>query len=121
MTGVAWPILLALLAQSADRVKELPTPPPEVSQPGPSTSAPSIPGGNAFGRLQFTLTEPPQNPDRDSIVAVPVPDQKPASKVVCGMVVIRADPEVDPKFVVRAPVDTSAYKIRRIQPQVCAD
>jgi hypothetical protein len=63
----------------------------------------------------------PQNPDRGPSVAVPVPDQKPVPKIVCGMVVIQADPKVDPKFVIRAPVDTSAYKIRRIQPQVCAD
>jgi hypothetical protein len=120
MTGVALPILLALLAQSADRGREPhPAPSPERTQPGPFTSAPSAPGDKAFSQL-FTLPAPPQNQERDPII-VAVPDQKPATKIVCGMVVIQADPSIDPRFVVRAPADTSAHKIRRIPPQACAD
>jgi hypothetical protein len=119
MTAVVVPVLLALLAQSADRGKEArPAPSPERSQSSPSTSAPSTPGDKAFNRL-FTVPAPPQNPDRDPNVAVP--EQKPASKIVCGMVVIQADPNVDPKFIIRAPADTSAHKIRRIAPPACAD
>jgi hypothetical protein len=120
MTGVALPVFLALLAQSADRGKELqPAPFPEQSQSSPSTSAPSTPGDKAFNRL-FTVPAPPQNPHRDPVVTE-VSEQKPAPKIVCGMVVIQADPTVDPRFVIHAPADTSGFKIRRIQPKVCAD
>jgi hypothetical protein len=119
MTGIALPVLLAVLAQSADRGKEPQrAPSPEQSQSSPSPPAPSTPGDKAFNRL-FTVPALPQNPDRHSIV--PVPDQKPAPKVVCGMVVIQADPNVDPRFIIRAPADTTAYKIRRIPPTACAD
>jgi hypothetical protein len=37
------------------------------------------------------------------------------------MVVIQADPNIDPRFIIRAPADTTAYKIRRIPPQACAE
>ena len=120
MTAVALPVLLALLAQSADRGQE-PKPAPS-SGPlpsNPSASAPSIPGDKAFSRL-FTLPAPRQNPNADPTI-VEVPQQKPAPKVVCGMVVIQADPNVDPRFVIRGPADTTAYKIRRIPPPACAD
>jgi hypothetical protein len=121
MTGIAVPVLLAVLAQSADRGKEpQPAPFPDQPQASPSAPAPSTPGDKAFNRL-FTVPAPPPNPDRDPSVAVPVPDQKPASRIVCGMVVIQVDPNVDPRFIIRAPADTTAYKIRRFSPPVCAD
>ena len=120
MNGVAVPVLLALLAQGADRgIKPQPAPSPGPVPPNPSTSAPSIPGDKAFSRL-FTVPALPQNPDGRPII-VELPEQKPAPKIVCGMVVIRADPNVDPRFVIRAPANTSGFKIRRIEPPACAD
>ena len=117
MSGLVLPVLLAVLAQSADR--KPPPVPLSQEESRPEASAPSTPGGKAFHRI-FTLPAPPQNPQREPIV-VAVPEQKPASRIVCGMVVIQADPEVDPRFVIRGPEDTSAFKIRRIAPTTCAD
>ena len=120
MIGVVLPVLFALLVQSADRGQQSrPAPSAEQSGSTPAVAVPSTPGDKAFGRL-FTLQALPRNPDGGPLI-VEVPDQKPAAKIVCGMVVIQADPNVDPKFVIHAPVDTSAYKIRRIQPRACAD
>jgi hypothetical protein len=119
MTGVALPVLLAVLAQSADRGKAPQVVlSPEQSRSSPETPAPSTPGDKAFNRL-FTLPAPRQNPHGDPVVMA-APELKPAPKIVCGMVVMQADPKVDPKFVIRAPEDTSAYKIRRIPPPACA-
>lgn len=42
-------------------------------------------------------------------------------RVVCGMRVYRADPQVDPRFVKTVPADTSRMAIRRIPPPACAD
>ena len=120
MTGVALPILLAVLAQSADRGRD-PQPPHPTgrAQPAPFIPAPSAPGDKPSSRL-FTVPAPQPNPNRDPLV-VEVPDRKPAQKIVCGMVVIQADPNIDPRFVMRAPADTSAHMIRRIPPQTCND
>jgi hypothetical protein len=86
-------------------------PPVETSPSAPQ--APTVPGEKAFGRL----FEQKQQPDpRHSL-----PNQKPATKIVCGMVVIQADPNIDPKFVIRAPDDSSTMKIRRIPPATCAE
>ena len=120
MIGVVLPVLFALLVQSADRGQQSrPGPSAEQSGSSPSVAVPSTPGDKAFSRL-FTLPAPPQNLDGGPLI-VEVPEQKPATKIVCGMVVIQADPEVDPKFVIRAPAETSRFKIRRIPPAACAD
>jgi hypothetical protein len=119
MTGLVLPVLLAVLAQSADRKPPQAPLSPEESQSRPEASAPSAPGARAFNRV-FRLPAPAQNPQRDPVV-VALPEQKPASRIVCGMVVIQADPKVDPGFVIRGPEDTSAFKIRRIAPPTCAD
>ena len=47
--------------------------------------------------------------------------ERSAPKVVCGMVVLRADPAVDPKMIVRPPVSTTTMHIRKIPPPACAD
>ncbi len=44
-----------------------------------------------------------------------------APKIVCGMVVLRADPAVDPKMIVRPPVSTTTMHIRKIPPPACAE
>ena len=43
-------------------------------------------------------------------------------RVVCGMKVIQADPEIDPKMIHRpAPSSTPTFHIRRMPPTTCAD
>ena len=45
-----------------------------------------------------------------------------APKVVCGMVVIQADPNVDPRMIRRPPPDAAtAAHIKRIAPTACAE
>jgi hypothetical protein len=43
----------------------------------------------------------------------------PQSRIVCGMTVIQADPQVDPKMVIRAPENGPDQKIVRIEPPAC--
>ena len=117
---IAVPMLVAALAQSADRSKESQVPAPSLEgSPSVHPSAePTTPGDKAFRGL-FTRPAPTQSLERHAWQAVQ--DQKPSAKIVCGMVVIQADPDVDPRFVVRTPADSTDLKIRRIPPPACAD
>lgn len=40
-------------------------------------------------------------------------------KVVCGMVVIPADPNVDPKIFARVPATRQTFTMRTVRPPVC--
>ena len=42
-----------------------------------------------------------------------------APRVVCGMTVIPADPNIDPKMIIRRPPDDTRYTIRVIPPPLC--
>ena len=44
-----------------------------------------------------------------------------APKIVCGMVVIQADPKVDPKMVIRQGESTPTLHIKKIPPAACAE
>lgn len=44
-----------------------------------------------------------------------------APKVVCGMVVVPADPQVDPKMIHRPVEPGPTYHIKRIPPAACAE
>ena len=122
MTGVTigWPIVivLAALAQSPGGGRQQQVPGPSL-EGSPSAPQSATPGDKAFSRL-FTKPAPAQNMEhRDRRQALE--NQKPKTKVVCGMVVIQADPSLDPKFVIRAPVDSSTQKILRIPPATCVE
>ena len=44
------------------------------------------------------------------------------SRVVCGMTVIQADPQIDPRMIHRpAAPSTTTFHIKRIPPPVCTD
>jgi hypothetical protein len=47
--------------------------------------------------------------------------ERSAPKIVCGMVVLRADPAVDPKIIVPPPASSATMRIRKIPPPVCAE
>jgi hypothetical protein len=47
--------------------------------------------------------------------------QKPAPRIVCGMVVIQTDPQVDPKMVIRSPESATVMHIKKIPPAACAE
>lgn len=44
-----------------------------------------------------------------------------APKIVCGMIVIPADPGIDPKMVHRSGDSSTTFHIRRIPPPACAE
>jgi hypothetical protein len=117
MTNVvlALPVLGLFLLQTPDQGKQpreqsLPV---DLSPAAPQATPPTVPGEKPFGKLF--------EPAEERAARQALASQKPAPKVVCGMVVIQADPNVDPRFIIRAPADTTAYKIRRIPPTACAD
>ena len=109
------PILGLILMQAAEHQMERRQQPPTVnlSQAAPQPPSATAPGDKAFDKL---FKQAQQEAARQALAA-----QKPGRKVVCGMVVIQVDDAVDPKFVLRAPEDTSGLKIRVIQPQSCTD
>ena len=117
MTSVALalPVLGLFLLQTPGQGKQPreQAPPFDLSQSAPLASTPTVPGEKAFGQL-FEMKQEPG-------ARQALPNQKPETKIVCGMVVIQADPNIDPKFVIRAPVDSSTMKIRRIPPLTCAE
>jgi hypothetical protein len=89
-----------------------------LTQPATQPPAATVPGDKAFDKL-FEQQQQRQQQQRAAREALA--KETPARRVVCGMVVIQADPNVDPKFVHRAPEDTSGLKIRVIPPASCAD
>ena len=123
MTGVITllPVLLVLLAQSPDRGNErrqVPAPPALTPEGAPSAPPPATPGEKAFSGL-FTKPAPAQGLERDRRQAFE--NQKLATRIVCGMVVIEADPSIDPKILVPPPADSGTSKIRRIVPEACTE
>ena len=117
MTSVAFtvPVLGLFLLQAPERAKEARQPSQtfDLAQTAPQPPSPTVPGEKAFGKL---FEQAQERAARQAVA-----NQKPATRIVCGMVVIQADPNIDPKFVIRAPVDSSTMKIRRIPPATCAE
>jgi hypothetical protein len=118
--ALAFPILGLILLQAAEHNKEPRQRAPtfELWQAAPEPQSPAVPGDKAFGKL-FEQQQQQQQQQRAAREALA--KETPARRVVCGLVVIQADPNVDPKFVHRAPEDTSGLKIRVIPPASCAD
>jgi hypothetical protein len=69
-----------------------------------------------FGGLQQPKEKAPLFPQRRGPVTT---FQAQAPIVNCGMVVIPATPEVDPKSIKKAP-DDKKYTMRQLAPQLCA-
>jgi hypothetical protein len=115
LTG--FPLLLTL-AQAPHRAQDVTPPHPSVnlSVSIPSASLPA-PGEKPYLKLFLMAGQAATVETR----VRHADGQKPPAKIVCGMVVILADPKVDPDFVRTAPVDTSGMKIRRIAPDACAE
>ena len=118
MTSVtlALPMLGLILMQAAGHNKEPRQRPVTfaLSQAAPEPQSPSVPGDKAFNKL---FKEMPKSVKQQRAVAARTPERK----IVCGMVVIPVDDSIDPKFVHRAPEDTSGLKIRVISPTSCAE
>ena len=117
MTSVAFtlPILGLFLLQAPERAREPRQPAQtfDLAQTVPEPSSPTVPGEKAFGKL---FQQAQERAARQALA-----NQKPGRKVVCGMVVIEADPSIDPKILVPPPADPGTSKIRRIVPPVCVE
>jgi hypothetical protein len=76
-------------------------------------------GQKAFDRLFVAVEAQSAQP---STPARQAPDQTspdlPTTTIECGLVVIRPDPVVDSRMILRAPTEVD-FKIRRIEPPVC--
>ena len=117
MTNVAFalPVLGLFLLQTPEhgRQPREQAPPIDLSLSAPLAPSPTVPGEKAFGRLFEQKQEPGSRQT--------LPNKRPETKVVCGMVVIEADPRIDPKILIPPPVDSGTSKIRRIVPPVCVE
>ena len=73
------------------------------------------PFGNLFGQ------KPSPKPPSIDWNGQPSADQNPVAKptVVCGMVLVPADPKIDPRMRVTAPDNRVTFTMRRVQPTVC--
>ena len=113
--ALALPVLGLILLQAAEHNQEPRQRAREfaLGQAAPKPQSPTAPGGKAFDKL----FKQAQKAAAGRAAATPKPDRK----IVCGTVVIQVDDALDPKFVQRAPEDTSGLKIRAIQPPACAD
>ena len=117
MTSVplALPVLGLFLLQTPEHSKQPQeqAPPIDLSPSAPPAPSPTVPGEKAFGQL---FEQAQERAARQALA-----DQKPRRKIVCGMVVIEADPSIDPKILVPPPVDAGTSKIRRIVPLACTE
>ena len=113
--ALALPVLGLFLLQTPEQGKQPreQAPPIDLSPSAPLAPSPTVPGEKAFGQL----FEQAQEPAARQALA----NQKPGRKIVCGMVVIEADPSIDPKILVPPPADPGTSKIRRIVPPVCVE
>ena len=117
MTNVALalPVLVLFLLQTPEQRKQPPeqAPPIDLSPSAPLAPSPAVPDEKAFGQL-FKQKQQPESHQT-------LPNKKPETRIVCGMVVIEADPSIDPKILVPPPADPGTSKIRRIVPPVCVE
>lgn len=121
--ALAIPLLLVAVAQAMDQPapsqSRLSTPAVDLTPSTTNTVTPSITNSESFAKLfvgptltqAAAATQSPVNSD----------GQKRTPRVVCGMVLIPANPAVDPKIVVPpSPQDANAH-IRRIVPDTCVE
>ena len=124
MTGMLLGLTIAIagIAQAAARSAPAQPPAPSVTSGIDLSRAgqtpPTTPGEKSFGRL---FEQADRRARFEAAAHQALARSEARTKIVCGMVVIQADPSIDPKFVQRAPADTSGMKIRRIPPPACAD
>jgi hypothetical protein len=121
MTTALTAVTMLLIVQAG-------APSPEAPRAGNSTEAAqtvTITGEKAFRNL---FTADSHDRSRAELAGALVvmarragEGRPPERKVVCGMVVMQADPSVDPKFVKEVPGDPASMKIRRIPAPACTD
>jgi hypothetical protein len=120
MTTPLAAVTMLLIVQAGAPVPE----PPRAGNATETTQTVTVPGEKAFRNL-FTVDLDERS--RTELAALAVMARRAGEgrrterKVVCGMVVMQADPSVDPKFVKEIPGDPASMKIRRIPAPACTD
>ena len=120
MTSVplALPVLGLFFLQTPEQGKQPREHAPliDLSPSTPQATSPTVPDKKPFGNLFEQAQERAARQAHQALL-----NQKPETKIVCGMVVIQADPGIDPKILVPPPVDAGTSKIRRIVPPACTE
>ena len=121
-----------LIVLAGIQVSTSPRVTPEPAKPGAVTligsgQAETAVGSQSFGKL-FTLSE---DDIRKAQLRAQLESQqhaiRPPSRIVCGMVVIQADPGIDPKMIHRPPPNLPTtepaitFHLKRIPPTACAE
>jgi hypothetical protein len=122
MTTALTALTMLLIVQTAAPLPD--APPPRTATETPQATV-TVTGEKSF-RVLFTSESEKEAP-AELAAFVAATAQRLAEtrtaerKVVCGMVVIQADPSVDPKIVKQVPGDPATMKIRRIPAAACTD
>jgi hypothetical protein len=118
--AVVLPLLIVTIAQVPDRIERLPQQPSAAVDLSASTPAAAVPAGvdnkafdKLFARALLSAQAAGRRPPADGRATLP--------RVVCGMVVIPANPAVDPKIVILPPPEAADAKIRRLVPEACRE
>ena len=80
-------------------------PPTQVEQVAPPSPAPGISSDQRRQALELARRA--------------AAERWPQSKVICGMTIIPADPNVDPKFVKPVPDQATKFTLRQATPAIC--
>jgi hypothetical protein len=123
-------LLPGLAVTVAVALAQLPAAPPAGIEPTPVPDVPSVSGSSQppqpsgpFQKL-FTAVEDDARLNERLRATLHLRRQaieRSGPKVVCGMVVIHADPAVDPEMIVRSPASAATMHIRKIPPPACAE
>ena len=120
MSGSTAALVLALTGV------QIPAPPAKTPEPPPQTTAAAASPSDSATAPYKKLFTPPRDAGARAQLRAALQEQKrrPADrepKIVCGMVVYPADPQVDPKMIVRRPEPAPTSHIKRIPPPACAE
>jgi hypothetical protein len=107
-------------------VAQIPAPPAKTPEPpSQATVGSSGPSDSATAPYQKLFTPPRAAAEQPHLQAAlqelkrRVEPREP--KIVCGMIVYPADPQVDPRMIVRPPEPPPTFHIKRIPPPACAE
>jgi hypothetical protein len=119
-------LLLGLVVTVA--IAQVPAPPAGAEPSGPSatvpnTSGPTLQPSTPFQRLFVPTPGDARGQERmrAALEQLRLRPEADKPKIVCGMVVLRADPQVDPQMVKRPTESTTTMHIRKIPPSACAE
>jgi hypothetical protein len=130
-------LLLGLAVTVAVALAQLPAAPPAAVEPSvPVPAVPAVSGSTEppqpSGPFQKLFSAPANDARTQARLRAALEQlraaleqrrqetERSASKIVCGMVVLHADPAVDPKMIVRPQASATTMHIRKIPPSACA-